>query len=400
MRAHQKRIHEKRQRLLRRMGQFDKQRAEVPRPVRPDKESKRPVWYCAYLGEKTDTLTCAKGDFGVYACTHEDAGGLQVLPTVPSCAAARAEINTDASKRRYERCNACKFGGPYDDDEFIARTRSDIAVATWPVIVTTSPRTKPTLERMLESLDAAGFAEPLIYCDGTVEVSERYEVVGRETTIGAWPSWLAALRELMDRWPDENGYIVLQDDIVFTQHLAAYVSATYPVTSSYKGPPLLQLGTNDCYVKSKGYFKWQRIDKPKELAGAQAFVFPSQIAWQLISNPAVSRYRKEPYVTSKWDRAGTHYIDQAVGTWAHKHNIPLYVHKPSLTGHIGETSVMYPNNPSNKRRTTNSFVGEDYDLMEHLKGHGVDQKQTETDAQQAEATVKRNASNEANATYV
>ncbi|MGE3780172.1 MAG: hypothetical protein AB7F89_23485, partial [Pirellulaceae bacterium] len=82
----------------------------------------------------------------------------------------------------------------------LPRQRCGPPVESWAVGVTTAPRRRPTLERCLHSLSAAGWRAPHLFVDGSIRVPEPYRdlpATWRNPPVGAWPNFYLALAELL-----------------------------------------------------------------------------------------------------------------------------------------------------------------------------------------------------------
>ena len=85
-------------------------------------------------------------------------------------------------------------------------------VTNWAVGVTTAPRTKPTLERSLQSLAEAGWPNPHIFAEPDVEIPRQFgtlNVTRRGTRLGAFPNWLLSLSELVMQQPRAEAFSAL-----------------------------------------------------------------------------------------------------------------------------------------------------------------------------------------------
>lgn len=60
-------------------------------------------------------------------------------------------------------------------------------------------------------------------------------------------------------------------------------------------------------------------------------------------------------------RDGMDHIDTVIGCWATRANLPLYVFRPSLVQHIGDTSTIWTQATNTGIRRADHFLGPDTD---------------------------------------
>jgi len=230
-----------------------------------------------------------------------------------------------------------------------ARQRFSSRIHNWAVGVTTAPRRVDTLEQCLDSLVHAGWNDPYLFIDSAVRVPGRFAHLPgtfRDEAIGAWPNYYLALAELLMRRPDADAFLIVQDDVLFYDHenLRKYLeSALWP------GQGIASLYCSSVYTRPKpgwstheGLWVW----------GAQAFVFPRELAKQFIVDQAVFGHRWDPRTS------GLKNIDVVIGRWALDHGHEIWYPTPSLVQHIGETSTLSPNARALGPRRANRFVGD------------------------------------------
>lgn len=234
-----------------------------------------------------------------------------------------------------------------------------IGLTRCPVAITTSPRAADSLSSVLAAWPASGFAVPRIFCDGPVYPSAPdCCITRREPAIGAWPSWFAALRELVDREPEAPAYLVFQDDGVPAKNAAQYAGENWPQSG------VVSLCTVDCHLGEKP--GWRRYEAGPYFCGAQALAFSNEAAKQLLCDPSLVRNRWQPCITGGWvKQPGLAHIDSLVGDWAQRTGRGIWLHSPSLVGHVGErASTIHRDSIPHPGRTTESWPGTDFDCTQ------------------------------------
>ena len=197
----------------------------------------------------------------------------------------------------------------------------------WSVAVITAPRVRPTLDRTLASLQAAGFESPVIMRD--------------EDGKGSWPTWLAALRQTLTA-PDANALFICEDDVVFCRGLRSYMEATLQfvpttgVCSPYSPAP----------YRTPDHLSWHKENRGWYPVGA--------LAWAL--SPATGRRLLHDLSSL----ASKHRVDAIVGRWAAEQGLDCWYHTPSLAQHMGLGCSAIGDNNTNDLRWACDFVGEDY----------------------------------------
>ncbi|MEM7387152.1 MAG: hypothetical protein AAF514_19615, partial [Verrucomicrobiota bacterium] len=291
-----------------------------------------PTGPCFYLGEATGFKECENCQGHVrlktFACHHED-----------------------HSETTRQDCQSC-----HDHEESIASQK----VETWAVGVTTAPRKEPTLERSLRSLRAAGWTDPLVFSEPDVTLPpdfDRQKVVTRHRSYGAWPNWLVSAMELYLLHPKVDAYLICQDDVLYGKNLRAYLESTlWPgprpgVVSLHTPSHRTRPDWTGFHSDNEGWRAW----------GAQAYVFPNASLRALLRHPTVINHRH------RGPARGERNIDSVVGYWSRMTGLDYYIHQPSLTQHIGETSTLWPDATTAGKRQASHFVGEDLPVPEALQ---------------------------------
>ncbi|HUY88401.1 MAG TPA: hypothetical protein VMV10_06685 [Pirellulales bacterium] len=203
-------------------------------------------------------------------------------------------------------------------------------VQSWAVGVTTAPRREPTLARCLKSLAEAGWNEPRLFAEPSVETPANLPTSRRDVQLGAFPNWYLGLTELVLREPLADAYLMCQDDVLLAASLRAYLERTlWPgervgIVSAYRPSHYEQRGPG-YQIEDRGWETW----------GALAYVFPNPSARALLADPLVINHRHHG------PASGMQNIDSVVGSWCLRSKMPYFVHVPSLAQHIGHTSTIW-----------------------------------------------------------
>jgi hypothetical protein len=226
------------------------------------------------------------------------------------------------------------------------RTRN---INNWSVGITTAPRKQNTLSMTLNSLKAAGWESPRLFAEPGTEIPPEYQTLPlseRDEVMGAFPNWYLALTELVLRTPRAEAFMICQDDVLFSKNLRDYLELNlWPadqvgVVSIYC-PSHYQQTTNSGFIREdRGWSSW----------GALAYVFSNPSARSILSDPLVLNHR------DFGPAEGLHNIDSVVGYWCERHQLPYYVHFPSLAQHIGEFSTIYPRATASGKRMAHQFL--------------------------------------------
>src|SRR6185437_3020922 len=95
--------------------------------------------------------------------------------------------------------------------------------------------------------------------------------------------------------------------------------------------------------------------------GAQALVFPPVSARAFLADPIGYEHRCVGHGN------GLRNIDSLAGQWCRESQLPFFIHVPSLTQHIGETSTLFPTSSLFGKRQASDFPGESADLKSLIK---------------------------------
>jgi hypothetical protein len=235
-----------------------------------------------------------------------------------------------------------------------ARPRGRHRVKSWAVGIVSSPRRRPTLDVVVDSIIRAGWDHPYLFLDGAVRVKERLAHlpgVLREPRIGCWPNYYMALAELLMRHPDVDAYLLAEDDALFCDsgEVRGYLEQMlWPAPR----PCIVSLYCPSAYSARK--FGWQ----PRLSAwtwGALAFIFPRRVAREFLLDSLVCNHR-----WGKWqeEHQGLANTDIVIGEWATQREIPIWYPTPSLVQHIGTTSTLDLNLQVNSERRASRWAGD------------------------------------------
>lgn len=258
-----------------------------------------------------------------------------------------------------ETCGTCEHAKGHPGAQG-GSSASDKAEWRWAVGVTTAPRASATLPRCLASLALAGWPSPQIFAEPDCDVPADYKVTRRGSKVGAWPNWYLALAELVMQDPLADCYFVVQDDVILCQSVRQFLEIDL-------WPPrpvgVVSLYCPSIYHSEKGVADYgpHVIAEGFGLVGALTFLFPAESARALLQDTNVVEHRL------KGRRRGLCNIDAIVGRWAQETERNVYYYSPSLAGHIGEASSIWPNQKPRPSRTCQTFLGSRFDALELLR---------------------------------
>lgn len=213
-------------------------------------------------------------------------------------------------------------------------------------------RADSLLVRTVESLNCAGFLDPLIFMDGYCgelpsAISSSFLL--ERPNIGAFGNFYLGLVELHMRYPNADRYAMFQDDLVCCRNLREYLDKTAFPAKGY-----LNLYTWACNEKPVRGFtlsdQWGR--------GAVALVFSNEGLRLLLSTTSFVNHRKNVH-------NGHKAIDKAVMEAYKSVGWREFVHNPSLVQHTGLVRSIANNNLG--QLESNVFCGEDFDAMSLLR---------------------------------
>lgn len=224
-------------------------------------------------------------------------------------------------------------------------------VRKWAVGVTSAPREQPTIGYCLDSLARAGWANPIIFADGQVELPKRfasYRITRRVRQLGAWPNFLLGLQELLFAEPKADVYLMMQDDAVYCEGVNVREYLENHVLWPSRTPSIVSAYCPTPYTKPPD--TWH-VRKEAWVWGALAFILPRETAREILQDPQIHEHR--------WHKEhnGKALVDVAIGQWALRQKLPIYYPVPSLVQHIGHVSTVFLGNRVLGDRRASRFAG-------------------------------------------
>lgn len=203
------------------------------------------------------------------------------------------------------------------------------------VAITTAPRDGEfLLERCVKSLLSTGFNRPLVFAEPgsptTHFIDSGAEIVQRTERLGEWNNWRRALEETLDRRPDADAIMTVQDDIYFCRNVRAWLDHILW--------PSADCGVVHVYT-SKKYGRYQPrgltqlpVKLAVDMAGACAMVFPRHVAREIVDHAIMQGWRghTRDTITEPEKMEG---VDTYVGLALHDLQREVWVHNPSMAEH-------------------------------------------------------------------
>ena len=183
--------------------------------------------------------------------------------------------------------------------------------------------------------------------------------------IGAWPHFLVSLQTLVHKHPDASHYIMLQDDVVFSRNVFDYIRDKIDIPHNAGVVSLFcPAEYHPNRYRNNGRAGLLQIPCGYHLAGAQAYLFPAERAWDFLQTKWVINHRRNPPKGGPFKGTGVHHIDGVVGEYCAISGFKPYYHWPSLSQHVGHNSTLYSDATlTNRRRSADSFLGVNFDLL-------------------------------------
>lgn len=304
----------------------------VPHESEPQIRPARATRPCCYLGDRLFTSTGTE----VYKCHHP----AHAETTEERCRSCRDWARNPIA----QRTPLCSIV-PWPD------ARVGPGVRSWAVGVTTAPRREPTLGTCVDSLVRAGWPRPHLFVDAAAEIPghlQPFEKTWRSQRVGAWPNFYLGISELVQAHPDADAYLMLQDDAYLydAENLREYLEQVlWPGTE----PGLVSLFSTDA---NRAIAPGWSTDPYPWWCGAQAFIFPAEIARRFLLDERIHAYR--------WTApsGGKTHIDSLIGEWAAAERIRVWHPMPSLVQHVGNTSTLWNGTGNWAARHAPYFAGD------------------------------------------
>ena len=208
-------------------------------------------------------------------------------------------------------------------------------------VVLTAPRPTPTLDRTLDSLDAAGFPAVSAYNDAAAS--------------GHFRAWMSALGWIVSQRGDADAYFVVEDDTVFCRDLQSYLQRTlWPGKNPAEKIALCSPYCPKAYRQPKRGWSDAQSGRGHYLAGSQAWILPAPAARAVLAEVA--------------PRRTVHNADWEIGRWAQATRRKIWYHTPSLVQHVGLGNSALGDNLISDIRFAADFVGEDAMATDYLEG--------------------------------
>lgn len=215
-------------------------------------------------------------------------------------------------------------------------------VTRWAVGITTAPRRQPTLDRTVDSLRRAGW-EPIVFAEPGTDLraadGKDLEIVTRPQRLGCWRNYVQTMRDLVDRHPQADAVLIVQDDVVFSPCLRRFVECDlWPSNSvgcvSFYCPNFPAYETA-ALADQVGLLKVNH----RNLIGACAMAYPMQTARRIIAHPLAADWRgcvrgHQP------DPVRKKAVDSWVGHVTRDLRLNNYFYLPSLCQHVAGTSAV------------------------------------------------------------
>lgn len=213
--------------------------------------------------------------------------------------------------------------------------------------ITTAPRKIPTIVTSLDSCCNAFDKDNIfIFSEPNVYINTKIKVIYNKEILGCWKNWCLSLYRLYDMFPKKDYYAIFQDDVIYARNIQNYLD-------KIDLPPIFSIFKPQHYLKNNE--TWAEMRRGQYLWMAQTLFFRNDIAKLLVKD------------SSLWKFDGDKQVDNRVGLFAEKHDIPVSYHVPSLCQHIGDTSSIWNNGvAAEEDRAANDFVGESFDCLKLL----------------------------------
>ena len=236
-------------------------------------------------------------------------------------------------------------------------------VTHWAVGVTTAPRRSPTLAPCLRSLIDAGWSQPHLFVDGEVEIPPEFSDLTRTIRLpaaGARQSYFLAITELLQRFPQAQALMLVQDDAYWPGHLPM---REYLEQCLWPGTEPGLVSAWCCTDDTASEAGWHRRISPWKF-GAVVFIFSRESAIEFVQDPQMQQLcdsRPENHSGG---------ISMLVGNWAARVGVPVHFPTPSLVQHLGDISTIWENSRAVGVRRASRFLGDEVGHLAAEAGDG------------------------------
>ncbi len=225
-------------------------------------------------------------------------------------------------------------------------------VTHWAIGVTTAPRRSPTLAPCLRSLIDAGWADPHLFIDGEVEIPPEFASLARTIRVpaaGARQSYFLAVVELLQRFPEAQAVMLVQDDAFWPGHLPM---REYLEQCFWPGSEPGLVSAWCCTDDTASEAGWHERTSPWKF-GAVVFIFSREAAEKFVNDPQMQQ------ACSSRPENHSGGISMLIGDWAARVGVPVHFPTPSLVQHLGEVSTIWENSRAVGVRRASRFLGDE-----------------------------------------
>lgn len=201
--------------------------------------------------------------------------------------------------------------------------------------VTTAPRKgPPVLERCVASLLSTGFERPVIFAEPGARwaswVQATADVVQRPEPFGEWVNWINGLLETLERRPNAEAVLMVEDDVVFCRRVREWLESVLWPSSGCGVIRVYTPGLNRTALR-RGLSRLPDAHARK-MRAACALLFPRQVAYDLVRYGAVHGWRGHPIETIA-DMSEKKATDSFVGVAMQELGCEVWGVNPSLVEH-------------------------------------------------------------------
>ncbi len=225
-------------------------------------------------------------------------------------------------------------------------------VTQWAVGVTTAPRRSSTLAPGLRSLINAGWSQPHLFIDGEVEIPPEFARLSRtirDPAAGARQSYFLAVGELLQRFPEAQALMLVQDDAFWPGHLPL---REYLERCLWPGSEPGLVSAWCCTDDTASESGWHQRNSPWKF-GAVVFIFSREAAEKFVRDPLIQR------ACSSRSENHSGGISMLIGDWAARVGVSVHFPTPSLVQHLGEVSTIWENSRAVGVRRASRFLGDE-----------------------------------------